>query len=215
MQKVKINDIEYNIPTSWDDINFGQYCEVFYDLDNNPDNLDNINIKNEIKVLSRLIGINEDDILNAPVDFYNKLRDLVKFIYERESFYYQDIDNSIEIDGVEYRIPSNEELSLRQHIDVDITTNEPSSPTKFIELLAIMLIPIGKSYVDAVGDREQLMEKIKKLPCPKCFRLLGFFLLKENLLKEITTTYTQVQDQVNQLVNNMETSSEIGIGNIS
>jgi len=198
MQKVKINDIEYNIPSEWDDLTFEQYCQVFYDLHEQDEESNNeiINVKNEVKIFSRLIGISEDEILDAPIDFYNKLRDLLSFLYVRESFYYTDADNEIEIDGIKYHIPTQDKIKLRQHIDIDITTQEPDSPTKFIELLAIVLVEEDKEYD---GYYLELFEKLKKIKCTTAFKLLGFFLLKGKITKEIINSYTHLTAEINQL----------------
>lgn len=197
MKEILINNQNYKIPEGWEDLTFERYCQVFYGLKDNPDKLSSVDTNNEITIFSRLIGIDEDVILNAPIDFYNRLRDLFSFIYEKESFYFKDADNELIIDGVKYHIPSNDELTLRQHIDIDITTQEPDSPTKFIELLAIALVGENEKYTGDEKEREDLMNKLKNLPCTKAFQILGFFLLKGKILNNLISIFTHMEEEIN------------------
>jgi len=199
MKKIEINNQTFIIPEKWEDLTFEKYCEVFYALEDNPDNLDSINTKNEIKIFSRLIGITESEILNAPIDFYNRLRDLFKWVYVRESFFFSDADNELVIDGVKYYIPSYDEITLRQHIDIDVVTQGSESEDKFINLLAVILIPEGGKYTGDEKVEKALMDKLKKLPCTDCFRLLGFFLLKGKLSTSLLHLSTLMEEEVNQL----------------
>ena len=209
MKTITINNINLNCPESWEDLTFEKYCQVFYDLDKNEENKDVINIKNEVTIFSRLLDIDEAIILDAPIDFYNKLRDVLSFVYRND--HYNNANNEIAINGVDYKIPTIEEMKLRQHIDLDITTQEPDSPAKFIELLAILIVPVGTEYD---GNYHQRMELIKKLPCTKCFPLLAFFLLKEECLREITKLSMKGEQEINHLVQFIQSLSKTSIGNI-
>jgi hypothetical protein len=197
MKEIKINGQKYTIPEGWDDLTFQQYCELFFDLKENPDNLNFINTKNEVKIISRLIGIEEETILTAPLDFFNKMRELFSWLYVRDSFFYTDNDNEIEIDGIIYKIPTNDEMILRQHIDFDIVSQEEDSPKKFIELLSILLIPKDGKYTGDIKDGEILFKKLSQINCQKAFKLLGFFLIRENILRNLTTIYSIMVEEVN------------------
>jgi hypothetical protein len=216
MKKVEINDdIVRYVPQSYDEITFEKYCELFFNLKDNPENSQGIDIENEVTIFSRLLDVEEEILLNSDIDYFHSFRRLFSFIYERESFFLKNVDNEIVLDNVTYHIPSNEDITLRQHIDLDITNNEKDSPTKLIEILAIALVEPGKKYTGEEKERTAMIEKLKNIPSTQAFRLLGFFLIKEKLSKKIIEISTYLQEEMQKLPPLTEISVRTLTGNTS
>jgi hypothetical protein len=207
MEPIIINGtIKRDVPRSYDEITFGKYCEIFYDLKDNPDSIPSIDIANEVTIFSRILDVDEDLFFEGPTDFFYLIKKIFSFIYERESFFLKDVDNELVLDGKIYRIPDNEEITLRQHIDLDITNNEKDSPTKLIEILAIALVEAGKKYTGDEKERLAMIEKLKHIPSTEAFHLLGFFLLKEKLSKTYTEICTLLTEELDKLPQHIQTS---------
>lgn len=213
MKKISINEIEYNVPESYNDITLLDYCTIFFNLKDSKDENDNIDekivLKNDITIISRLLNVDEDFIKELPIKVWSRLRDEVKWIYD-DSFFHKNKTNLLTIDNIDYHIPQVNKMTLRQWIDVDITSQEKKNPEQFLELLAILLLPISEDKYD--GNYQQRKEKLKILPADKALSLLYFFLYKGKILNLITQIYSVAEAHQHQLHQVIQDSSRATIG---
>lgn len=205
MLKIKINEKEYNYPESFDEITMKQYCDIFYNLEdtNGMSDEDRLitTVKNESKIMSRLLGEKDDFLLNLPSDIYKLLADRSKFIYDVVGY----LDSKqfyINIDGKKYFMPEPKDMSLRQFIDADVTMKEKDSKNQFIELLSILLLPLGKDgkyYYD--GNYQDLIPKIEKMKASECLPFIYTFFKKKVISKRIMNQFSEVAEEGQRLLN--------------
>jgi len=202
MEKIKINGKQYKLPTSWDDVDMKLYCKCFYKLEDAPDKADDLDVsiitlRNESKIISRLLGEDDDFVSKCPVEVFNLLRDRVKFIYEIKQY----LDSKqfyINIDGKKYFMPSPNEMSLRQFIDADIIMKQDSE-NQFIELLACLLLPMNDdgSY-NYDGNYGDLIPKIGRMNAGDVLPFIYTFYKKKEISKRLSEDFSKVEQAAGQ-----------------
>lgn len=201
MFKIKINDKEYQVPTSFDDITMQDYVRCFRGL-RETDKLEGADLfyavkENESKIISRLLGEDDDFCMGLPFVVYNDLADGCQFIYDLKSLKHH---NRIVVDGEEYSIPNPEDFSLRQWIDADVTIQEKDDD-KFLELLCILLMKRGDDgkLIPYNGDEtKKLLEKVRKMKASDGLSIIYHFFLKGEIGKRITRVSSKVEEVIHQ-----------------
>lgn len=175
MLKITIEDKEYNIPSSFAELTLGDYCRIFYGLASDTDDITKMQ-ENQSKIISRMLGENDEFLLDKPVGLYTKLLQLTGYIYDLSSFKKDGHTISyLDIKGQRYHINSPSEMSLRQYIDIDQTMKEDDNPEKYIEILSIMLTKEGEEYK---GNYKELKNEVSKIKCDVALPIVFHFFLK-------------------------------------
>jgi len=210
MQKIAINDKEYQLPEGWRDINMKLYCRLFYKLQDTNDKMDDaeraiITLRNESIIISRILGEDDDFAGNLPFSIYETIKEKVQFIYEIGGF----LDSKIfyiNIDGKKYFMPEPNEMSLRQYIDADMIMKQENE-NQFIELLACLLLPVGKEgKFEYDGKYQDLIPKIENMSAEDGLPFIYTFFKKKVLSKKLSEDFSKVQEEANQLVQHIKTS---------
>lgn len=191
MVKLDINDKHYELPTSFDELTLEQYCRIFYKLDTNKSDDELVEFKrskeNESKILSRLLGEDDDFCLDLPINVYAQLIDKIKFLYDI-NYLLKNSRAGIVIDGKRYSIPPFNEMSLRQYIDADVVMKEKENDMQYIELLSILLTATDKDgkWVKYNGDYQEMMGKLRNMKCSEALPLVYHFFRKGHSLKKLS-----------------------------
>lgn len=210
MKKLKINSKEYNLPENWKDITMKTYCHLFYKLAETNDKMSDeekqiITLRNEAKIISRLLDEDDDFCLTLPVTVFNEIRENIQFIYEINNFLNSKIFY-LNIDGKKYFMPAPNEMSLRQYIDADIIMKEDNK-NQFIELLACLLLPIGKDgKFEYDGKYQDLIPKIENMSAEDGLPFIYTYFKKKIISKKVLEDFSMVQEEANQLVQNIKNS---------
>ena len=210
MYKIKINDKEYKVPTSFADITMEDYVRCFSHL-RETDNLDDKELfyavrENESIIISRLLGEDDDFCMNMPIVIYNDIAESCSFIYRLRDLPHM---NEIVVDGVKYEIPKPEEFTLRQWIDVDVTMQDEKDDNRFLELLCILLMQRGEDgkFIPYSGDEtKELLEKVKKMKASDGLSIVYHFFLKGEISKKITRVSSKVEALIHQFRQNIPSS---------
>lgn len=198
MTKIVINDKEYSLPSSWDEMTLEQYCLAFYQLDTKDREDETENFKkdkvNEGIILSRLLGESDDFCMNLPLPTYLKLLKSITFMFNIKEM----LDHSkayVKIDGERYMIPSMNEMSLRQYIDADVVL-EHESPLQYIELLSILLTKKDEKgkWIPYTGQYESLMDKVRNLSCAEALPLVYHFFKLGHSLERISQASMKMEE---------------------
>lgn len=191
MVKLEINDKLYKIPESFEEMTLEQYCKIFFKLPTykGDDRIERFkqSRENEAIILSRLLGEDDDFCYSMPLNIYAKLNEIVKYIYDINSFI-KNAKAGITIDGKRYSIPPFNEMSLRQYIDADVVMQEEENNLQYIELLSILLTSKDKNgkWIPYNGDYQELMGKVRSLKCSEALGLVYHFFKKGEGLKSLS-----------------------------
>lgn len=204
MLKLEINNKEYKIPTSFEELTLEQYCKSFYKLPQLTDDLDDADqirviMENESKVLSRIMGEDDDFCLNLPINVYSKLNEAIMFIYDVD-YFLKNAKAGVTINGKRYTIPSMDKMSMRQYIDADVVMQTESN-MQYIELLSILLLTKDNKgeYIPYNGDYQELMGYVRSLPCSEALPLVYHFFKKGEVLKKLSEASMKVEEMNRQL----------------
>ena len=203
MVKVEINGKEYQMADNWEEINMEQYCNLFYNLPKteSEDETDKaaFTLRNEATIISRLLGEKDDFVQNLPIQVFAYLQHHAKFLYEIDS-YLDSMQFYLKIDGKKYFMPKPEEMSLRQFIDSDMIMKEESK-TQFIELLACLLLPIGKDgKMEYDGNYKELVPKIARMKASEGLPMVYSFFKKKQLSNSLSKASSRAMEEANRLL---------------
>ena len=207
MYKIKINDKEYEVPTSFADITMEDYVRCFKGI-RDTDKLEGAELfytvrENEAKIISRLLGEKDDFCMNMPVVIYQSLTQSCDFIYKLSSIPHS---NSIEIDGIKYEIPKPEEFSLRQWIDVDVTMQDEGNDNRFLELLCILLMRRGEDgkFIPYDGENiKRFYDKVCKMRASDGLGIVYHFFLKGEISRKLTSISSKMEGVIHQFRQNI------------
>ena len=192
MVKLEINDKTYNIPESFEELSFEQYCRAFYKLPRTNDDMEDVEIfkmakENEATILSRIMGEDDSFCLDLPLNVYARLVEAVQFIYDSD-YFSKNAKAGVTIDGKRYSVPPMNEMSLRQYIDADVVLKENENPLQYIELLSILLTAKDKEgkWVKYNGDYQDMMGKLRKLKCSEALPIVYHFFKRNYTLKKLS-----------------------------
>lgn len=203
--KTNENVIDYgkwNTPKSWDEMDlktFGKIQEYYSDKDKEFDIRD---------VLSILCNKTEDEINELPIEFAEKLMEQFKWITENPKS--DKPTNKVEINGVEYKVNTQEKLKVGEYVAIDtILKNDKYNYAAF---MAILCRKEGEKY-DSHYENEVLPQRIamwEKVSVTKVLPIIGFFLSSWLTLDNNTQLYSMVEEALDLTAKNIETSRRNG-----
>ena len=161
MIRLEYEGVEVSIPENWDDITLGHY-ETFH-MDEHK------TARERVALVAKICKTDVDLLLNWPAEVFNRIVDYLWFLFE-------DVTSvpcpSVEVDGVKYVVPIEEELSLGAWIDLDEA--QRAGEAVLSTVLAIVCRPAGEAY--DTGNTETRRAMFAALPVSRVFGVLAFFL---------------------------------------
>lgn len=199
MTKVEINGKKYELAESFDELTLEQYCKAFHGLEQ-PSEEDGEEetilkmVRNQSKLISRLLGEDDDFCMNLPTVVYNSLYKHISYIYEVDKFL-KESRAGITLNGKRYGIPSFEEMPLRQYIDADMTIKDNDSPTLYIELLSILLSERTENgWKPYDGKYEDRREELRNVKCSEALPFVFHFFKKGEALRKLSQAFMKVEE---------------------
>lgn len=204
--KTNENVIDYgkwNTPKSWDEMDlktFGKIQEYYSDKDEEFDIRDSLSI---------LCNKTEDEINELPIEFAEKLMEQFKWIAEKPNS--DKPTNKVEIDGVEYKVNTQEKLKVGEYVAIDtILKNDKHN---YAAMMAILCRKEGEKY-DSHYENEVLPQRIamwEKVSVTKVLPIIDFFLRSWLTLDNNTQLYSMVEEALDLTAKNIETSRRNGV----
>ena len=134
----------------WESISVKKYYDILEILNDKVGD----DIDKNIRLIALLSEEDEDDILNLPIDQFEKLSKDLEFLKQMPSV---DIRTEYEINGKRYNVFTNlKKMTAGQYIDFQTYQKDYQKNMKYI--LSIFLIPQGKEYGDY--DIDEIAEEI-------------------------------------------------------
>lgn len=201
MIKLKIDDKEYRIPESFEELSLEQYCRIFWKMDNvmSDDEVEQFKkgVETEATIISRLMGESDDFCLSLPINVYSQILQRVRFLYD-VNYLKSNSKAGIVIDGKRYTIPPFNEMPLRQYIDADVILKDKENPMQYIELLSILLTAKDKDgkWIKYNGEYQEIFGKLKKMKCSDALPLVYHFFKKGHSLKRISQLSMKVEESL-------------------
>lgn len=198
MKSISINGKEYKIPQTLHEVTLKQYCTIFKGIKLTAD-MEWRDIKyNEAKLVSRILGEDDDFTLSLPLSVYNDICAMCTFLYDMDKRHHTD---TITLNGKKYTIPKPADMNLRQWIDVDIT-RQTEDEGMFVELYAILLCEVDdegktKPYDGNYKDRIGLLEEY---PADDAMSMINDFFAEGESSQRVSDAYSKVEEAINRFV---------------
>lgn len=156
---------------NWEQIPLGKYNEI---LETIKDYQEDQELETEIKIISILSDISENELWNTPIEHLRGIRNQISFVYSKPEWKNHKVKN-IKIGKYDCQIISNaSEMTVAQYVDFQQYIH--MSKNVNAEILSTFIIPKGMKYGDGY-DLNDLIETIKnELPVGVAQSIFGFFL---------------------------------------
>ena len=185
---IKIIDNYRNLPV-------GKWLEILeLSKDENVDALEQ-----QVKTISILTGLTEDEVLDLPIVEYRELASKTKFL-EKEYDGKLQIAKSYGLNGMEL-IPVKDFNKITTAQYVDYQTFSEEGDMYLVQTLSTLLVPKGKKYNDGY-DMDAVQQAIRdNLSVADVLSLYAFFLTK--WVKSIKDSQTYLDKEIKKIPNRL------------
>jgi hypothetical protein len=184
--KLELNNKEYNIPESWDEINLDKFIKIQKLIETKQDYEDDIWI---LKLIEVIIDISEDELNEVPFKELGKLSAAVSNIYNQEIP--KSLPKKIIIDDIEYGFVTLDDISTGEYTSIKTIFQKMETSDALPYMLTILIRPIVNDKLEKYNpqvciNRNKLF--LEKLMVSHFKGLIDFFLNGK------TESITNIQD---------------------
>ena len=199
MKSIEIEGKTYNCPESYDEVTMEDYIKFFNGIEITED--EENNILNTGKLISNILGISFEEVMELPVTTIYNIRDSIYFLntkLEPEGKEFIILDDEV------YSIQEPDKMSYRQMIDAESIASEGENRENFIKLASYLFTKEGEKYnPDKVHEIE---EKIKKAKVTEVIPYVLDFIKKKLSYVQDIQTYFQKVEELKATLENIQTS---------
>ncbi|SHJ66031.1 hypothetical protein [Bacteroides stercorirosoris] len=189
MVAIEYNKVKISVPESWDDITLGFY-ETFYTV--KPETA-----RERVALVAHICKTDANLLLGWPAEIFNRIVGYIGFLFEDNPAPPSPV---VEVEGVKYVVPIEDELSLGAWVDADDAQKKEENVLS--NILAIVCRPVGEEY--NYKNNEARAAMFAALPVSKVLGVLAFFLHYKTVLDQRTAAYTKLAALVGQLPQNIK-----------
>lgn len=197
MLTIEYNNTKVFVPENWDDITLGFYESIYTEKPGTT--------RERVNLVARICKIDADLLLGWPVGIFNKIVDTIDFLFKDNP---APPDPVVEIEGVRYVVPIEEELSLGAWVDADNV--QRNGVNVLSNILSIVCRPAGEDYNYRNSETRAAM--FAALPVSKVLGVLAFFLHYKTVLERRTRAYTKLADLAGRLPRSIHILQNLGGG---
>lgn len=184
MKTIKLNGKQISIPSSWDELTFGNYEKWYVSKPQNE--------QEYVYCIAALCGIEGKDLLEESVAIFKDIEKSIKFVLDPDFTPSQ----ILTVDNELYVINLAEEYTIGEQLAIDsVIENE----TSLSDVLAILCRPLGESF-----DKEKAIVRahlFRGQPCSKILPLISFFSDRKNKQNEALDNSSQLFNAATQYLN--------------
>jgi len=208
MTKIEIENIEYNVPSSFDEVTIDQFAKIVLKLETERDEF-----TMNTEIVKILTGIN---IADLPFEIGVKVFSLMPFLNDISVINDQNPFTEAYFihDGEQYNVPQTINfITFTQYWNLDklleiYPGNKILDQAAFI--IAMLCLKDGEQY--NYGLAKQREQVFKKLPCTLACRLINGFFLQSRISNETMKLYLIAQEELDRQTAMLETLIKDGSG---
>jgi len=187
MVKIEYNNVQIQVPESWDDITLGTY-EKFHKA--KP-----ATHRERVTQTALVCSINPEILFGWPTEVFNEVVKIADFIFKEDTTAPTPI---VEINGVNYVVALEDDLTLGEFLDADDI--QKNSDAVLSNVLAIVCRPAGEEYNTKNNDARAAM--FADVPVSKVLGVLAFFLQCKQTLEKHTAAFSTLKAMADRLPQN-------------
>jgi len=197
---------EWNVPTSWKQMNLRQYQDIQRLYSNkDEEGKPKVDIRD---ILAIAANKSRDEVNELPLVFLEALLEKLSFLQEQPTF--GKPRNYVTIGGKTYSINTFERMKTGEYISLDnILKNDKYD---YSSVLAVLCRRDGERY-DSKFEAEKFDERRKMyegMSVEELFPLVGFFLKLFTLRNQHFLLYSLAEEELNRIQTSIDNSQEIG-----
>ena len=193
MKNVKIDDIVYLIPESWNDITINKWRTI-RNLQNyySEDFTDTQRFEFNLEIISALTDIPFEKLLNIPAEYYTKLMSMLEFYQTVELK--DEVVYSLMIEGTLYKLTDFNNLTLGDKANIDIIRDSSELTDRIGRIMSILYKPDDEKplSLEERDDKEALFNE--KVSINQVYGTMLFFLILIKKYKQ-NMKISSLQDQ--------------------
>lgn len=196
---------EWNVPTSWNEVTLGQFCDIKRYLDEKG--IDHFDVRTVLHILT---NHTEDEVDQLPLDFSETLLSHLMFMQKEPEV--GEPTNKIEVDGETYMVNVQEKLKLGEYVAVDMAMK--ADKYDYASILAILCRKKDELFDSHFQNEvfESRREMFSKLPMVNGMEVISFFLVSW-LISDTTLAKSlkeEMVEKIKSIQQDLKTSTEIG-----
>ena len=155
MKQFKLEEKEYNLPTSWDDMTLDVYVKLAK-LDEQKEAF-GIPELYLLKVIEALCGAEEGDLDDLTLDMVTELSNEVGYLQSEPKWNTK--SRHIVIDEVDYVFPEDlNKLTMGEYISIKMLQEQQTTQAELIPYLLAVILRPGKKVVDEETKKEKWIQ---------------------------------------------------------
>ena len=172
MVKIQIGDKSYDFPETWQELKLGRWIAATSLVTEETDD-----ITKNVRLVSAIAGIPEDDLLDLPYTEYAKLAQLSTALADLRP---GEPAFELEIAGTKYGLATEiSKMTTAEYLDLDsLVTDRDSLSSNLATVMAILYRPIGKDGKPERYRSQDVEERarifLEEMPCSAVFSALSF-----------------------------------------
>lgn len=192
-ETIDLGKVEF--PTSWEEITLKQ----FEDLMNLSDEEQN----DVINIISILTQKPKEWVEDLPVSFLAKIEDGLSWLNE-------DINIEPSPSIGEFKVKPFQSWKTKEYLDAQRVLKD--SPNNYAMLLAIICRKDNEVYDDdfIANNLDERIKMFERMKFSKAYSLFTFFLSRQTNLRLISRQYSQLKEEANRTLTNIENSARSG-----
>lgn len=199
MSEIKYDLGEWTCPQCWDDVTLYQMQEINRLTKKNDEDF------NVYKCLHIFCNKTKEEIDALPMPFFESICNRLLFV--KAKFPHKEPKPYCEIDGQRYQVNLLEDLTVGEHMAIDtvLRTDDDNLAT----ILAILCRKPDEKF-DKEFQNKTLEERIKIFENAKAvdvMPVINFFLQCWVISREITLLHSEVQESIDHIINDIQSSS--------
>lgn len=195
---------QWNVPSSWSEVTL----KKFQDIQNYYDGISGETKFDIREVLHILCDKTVDEVNALPSEFLDLILEKLAFIQTQPE--QQEPTNKIKINDETYSIHFENQLKTGEYIAADtVLKNDKNN----IALLLAILCRKDDEMYDSKFENEVVPEREKMFeqqPVMNILPIAAFFLTLFGQSATLTLLYSKVEEAINHIANNIETSDKVG-----
>lgn len=193
---------QYSLPKSWDEVTLKQFQDLQKAYN---DEKKEVSI---VDLISIMANKPKEEVQQLPTSFAELIMNELGFIMEEPK--QQKSVPYIIIDGKKYVVNFLEKLKMGEWVDVNSVIKDDSK--NYAAMLAILCRLEGEVYDDdfIANKLEERTEMFLRQPITNILPIVAFFLELWLVSRKNSQLYTQIEEQLNNIQKNIETSTNVG-----
>lgn len=203
MLNIEIKGKNYSVPENYSEVTMEEYIRFFDGIEINEKQTPEEQLINSTKLISNIVGISVDELLDIPAMQIMDIRSAIGFLSEKLEPAETDI---LILNNTSYSIPDAAKMSYRQLIDAESVVKYGDEKKNFCKLASYLFVKSGETYDPSKAEEieKMILKSTVKEVMPGILR----FLAEKTRLLEDFQRYSEKMEELKNTLKNIKSTNE-------